>query len=109
MKRVLKNIFIFSIYISGFIITCIVYKKSQFFYISALSFFILVFLRCQFLTALKPMGFFSGRNRVKKSYEKRGDLAGYKKRVEKAEQVFRIIASASIFLGIIHYVILLYA
>ncbi len=107
MNKILRNILIFSVYLTGIIVMYLLQDKTPAFTLSGGTFIGLITIRLIYLRASKPEGIWGGRFKWK--YEKEGKLHEYKRLIKKIEDILRIIASASIFLGIIHYVILLYA
>ncbi len=107
MNKILKNILIFSVYLTGIIVSILLQEDIPLFSFCGSVFAFLIVIRIIYQRASKPEGIWGGRFKWK--YEKEGKLHEYKRLIKKIEDILRIIASVSIFLGIIHYVILLYA
>lgn len=104
-KKTWLNILIYSIYFLSGLGIFIFLSYNAFFKISGVVAFSLIFARTCVLTASKPLNPFCHNNGLKYLYQKKNDLAGYEKRVKRAEKALIIIGVIFLFSGAIEQLI----
>ena len=100
-KLILRNVVLYLVYTLSAIFLLLIYNINSFINMSGGNFFMLIFIRTLNLCALRPLNPYFHGNPIKYHFQKKGDLARYKRLVTRFEIFLVFLATLFFIIGLI--------